>query len=114
MQKWAWWVLLVALLGLAVGCKQVPTPAAPAASAGPCANPQPAPTRPITITSGGLQRTYLLSLPSPLPTKPAPVIVNLHGAGSNKEQQALYSGLATKGPQRGFVVVTPDATGQSR
>jgi polyhydroxybutyrate depolymerase len=113
-RKTAWWVLLLALLGLAVGCKEVTTTTAPAAPAGACANPKPAPTGPITITSGGLQRTYLLALPTPLPTKPAPVIVNLHGAGSNKEQQAVYSDLAAKGPERGFVVVTPDATGQPR
>ena len=112
MRKTAWWVLLLAIVGLAAACKEVPTQAAPAAPTGACANPKAAPSGPITITSGGLQRTYLLSLPSPLPTKPAPVIVNLHGAGSDKEQQAVYSQLAVKGPARGFVVVTPDATGQ--
>ena len=112
MRKTAWWVLLLAIVGLAAACKEVPTQSAPAAPTGACANPKAAPSGPITISSGGLQRTYLLSLPSPLPTKPAPVIVNLHGAGSDKEQQAVYSQLAVKGPARGFVVVTPDATGQ--
>lgn len=112
MRKTGWWVLLLAIVGLAAGCKEVPTQAAPAAPTGACANPKVAPSGPIRITSGGLQRTYLLSLPSPLPTKPAPVIVNLHGAGSDKGQQAVYSQLAVKGPARGFVVVTPDATGQ--
>ena len=108
------WVLLVALLGLAAGCKQVPTAASPPSATGPCASPRPGPSGPITISSGGLQRSYLLSLPSPPPSRPAPIIVNLHGAGSDKEQQAIYSQLAVKGPARGFVVVTPDATGQPR
>ena len=112
MRNTARWVLLVAFLGLAVGCKQVPTQTTAQSPTGACANPKPAPAGPITITSGGLQRTYLLALPSPLPTRPAPVIVNLHGAGSDKEQEAVYSQLALKGPERGFVVVTPDATGQ--
>ena len=101
MRKTAWWVLLLAIVGLAAACKQVPTQTAPAAPTGACANPKPAPSGPITITSGGLKRTYLLSMPSPLPTKPTPVIVNLHGAGSDKEQQAVYSQLAVKGPRAG-------------
>ncbi len=40
------------------------------------------------------------------------MIVNLHGSGSNASQQAVYSSLAVKGPARGFVVVTPNGTGQ--
>ncbi len=105
-------MLLLALVALAAGCKEVPTQGAAPAPSRPCSAPQPVPTGPITISSGGLQRTYLLSVPSPPPTTPARLIVNLHGAGSNAQQQAVYSGLATKGPARGFVVVTPDATGQ--
>ena len=114
MRKLALSALLLALITVAAGCKQVPTQGAVPAPPAACTAPQPAPTGPITITSGGLERTYLLALPNPLPTTPAPVIVNLHGAGSNKEQQAVYSTLATKGPARGFIVVTPDATGQPR
>ncbi len=112
MRKLALSVLLLALVALAAGCKEVPTQGAAPAPSKPCSAPQPVPTGPITISSGGLQRTYLLSVPSPPPTTPARLIVNLHGAGSDAQQQAVYSGLATKGPARGFVVVTPDATGQ--
>ncbi|HTN79431.1 MAG TPA: PHB depolymerase family esterase [Acidimicrobiales bacterium] len=108
-------VLLIALAGLATACKEVPTQgAAPAAPTGACSAPKPAPTGPITITSGGSQRTYLLALPDPPPSKPARVIVNLHGAGSDAVEQAIYSGLAVEGPARGFVVATPDATGQPK
>jgi polyhydroxybutyrate depolymerase len=94
-----------------VGCRDTTLPSAGAAK-GPCASPQPAPSGPITFMSGGIERSYLLSLPDPAPTKPAPLIVNLHGSGSNASQQAAYSTLAVKGPERGFVVVTPNATGQ--
>jgi len=104
--------LLLALIALAAGCKQVATQGAAPAPSTACTAPQPVPTGPIAITSGGLQRSYLLSVPNPLPTTPARLIVNLHGAGSDAQQQAIYSTLATKGPARGFVVVTPDATGQ--
>jgi polyhydroxybutyrate depolymerase len=105
-------VLVLALVALAAGCKEVPTQGAAPAPSKPCSAPPPVPTGPITISSGGLQRTYLLSVPSPPPTTPARLIVNLHGAGSDAQEQAIYSGLATKGPARGFVVVSPDATGQ--
>jgi polyhydroxybutyrate depolymerase len=64
--------------------------------------------------SGGIERTYRLTLPDPPPREPAPVILNLHGAGSNAAQQDLYSELAFKGPARGFVVVSPNGTGQPR
>ncbi len=107
-------MLLVPLVAIAAGCRDVPTQGAAPASPASCSSPQPAPTGPITITSGGSPRTYLLSVPSPPPKTPARLIVNLHGAGSNAQQQAVYSGLATKGPARGFVVVTPDATGQPK
>ncbi len=102
-------LLTASLLG---GCKEAAPGAAPTTRA--CAARGPAPSGPITITSGGAQRTYLLAVPDPAPSTPAPVILNLHGAGSNAVQQALYSDLAVKGPARGFVVVTPDATGQPR
>ena len=112
MRKLALSALLLALIAVAAGCKQVPTQGAAPAPSAACTAPQLVPTGPIAISSGSLQRSYLLSVPSPPPTTPARLIVNLHGAGSDAQQQAIYSTLATKGPARGFVVVTPDATGQ--
>ncbi len=88
------------------------SPAPPAGD--PCVVGAPAPQGSITIESGGLERTYRLTLPDPRPSEPAPVILNLHGAGSNATEQDLYSDLAVRGPARGFVVVTPDGTGQPR
>jgi polyhydroxybutyrate depolymerase len=80
----------------------------------PCVAGEPAPEGPITIMSGGLERTYRLTVPDPPPSEPAPVILNLHGAGSNAAEQDLYSELAVRGPARGFIVVSPDGTGQPR
>ena len=56
-------------------------------------------------------RDYLLSIPPAYDaSKHAPVILNFHGLGSNKEQQALYSGMNQKAATEGYVVITPDAS----
>ena len=68
------------------------SPSCPAASSAPTGSPSPS-----------LRRA-----------EPAPVILNLHGAGSNAAEQDLYSDLAVRGPARGFVIVAPDGTGQPR
>jgi len=65
----------------------------------------------MTLKSGGLDRTYLLWVPSGLPynpTKPAPVVLELHGGGgraSSFDNETLWS---TKGNQSGFLVIAPD------
>ena len=101
--------------GLPTSIDAAPLGLSPGPPAGdPCVASAPAPEGPITITSGGLERTYRLTLPEPAPSEPAPVILNLHGAGSNAAEQDLYSDLAVRGPARGFVIVTPDGTGQPR
>lgn len=71
------------------------------------------PYEPAKITSGGIERQYLLSAPASYDgTKQTPLILNFHGSGSNMQQQVMYSELATKGPDRGYIVVTPDGTGK--
>lgn len=40
-----------------------------------------------------------------------PLVVNLHGAGSNAAQQIFYSGFNKKADAAGFVTITPDALG---
>lgn len=80
--------------------------------------PAPAATAPegvATLTSGGVDRRYRVSVPEDLdPKRPTPVIVDLHGSGSDMEQQFVYSQLAARGPERGYVVVTPEGTGSPR
>jgi polyhydroxybutyrate depolymerase len=66
-----------------------------------------------TLTSGGLERGYLLARPEHAdPAHPAPLILEFHGLMSNAEQQAAYSGLAAAATRRGFVVVTPQGSGR--
>ncbi len=82
--------------------------AAVAAKASPsagCANPAPAATS-GSVTVDGEVRTYLLALPTDL-TRPAPVILDLHGLGESNAEQFAYSGLSRQGPAAGMIVVTP-------
>jgi polyhydroxybutyrate depolymerase len=66
-----------------------------------------------TLTSGGLERGYLLARPEHAdPAGPAPLILEFHGLMSNARQQAAYSGLAAAATRRGFVVVTPQGSGR--
>jgi len=65
---------------------------------------------PLTFESEGVSRSYRFAVPPDYdPERPAPLVLNLHGSGSNAAQQSLYSALPAKGTARGFVVVTPDA-----
>lgn len=63
-----------------------------------------------TIQSGGVTRTYQLGVPSGL-SAPAPLVFNLHGFGSNANEQAVYTGLTDRGIEAGMIVVTPDGSG---
>jgi polyhydroxybutyrate depolymerase len=67
---------------------------------------------PMTLTSGGLERAYILYVPTSYTGEYAmPLVLNLHGHGSNAGEQAIYSGLPAKGEEKGFIVVTPQGTG---
>jgi polyhydroxybutyrate depolymerase len=46
-------------------------------------------------------------------TTPIPLVLDLHGLGSNKEQQKLVSGLAFQATEHGFAVVWPNGTDES-
>lgn len=64
----------------------------------------------LTFDSEGLTRTYRLGIPKDYdPEVPAPLVLNLHGAGSNAVQQSAYTLIPAKGTARGHIVVTPDA-----
>jgi polyhydroxybutyrate depolymerase len=104
------------LLALVVGVVWVPATTADAASS---AKPSRGCGRAATpgsttrhVTAGGTDREYLLSIPEGYdPSKPAPLIFDFHGLGSDMQQQALYSNLDVRGGARGYVVITPDGQG---
>ncbi|WP_157253691.1 alpha/beta hydrolase family esterase [Nonomuraea typhae] len=59
-----------------------------------------------TLRHAGLNRRYLLALPA-RGRGPWPIVLNLHGLGSNAARQALRSRLPQAGAARGYAVVTP-------
>jgi polyhydroxybutyrate depolymerase len=112
-------ISLVAAIAVvaAAACKGEPAPTAtatPASAQADCmpARPHEPGSFPGTLTSGGLERQYILRVPISYTGEDAmPLVLNLHGHGSNAVEQAVYSGLPAKGEEEGFIVVTPQGTG---
>lgn len=74
-----------------------------------CTLTQPPATILGSVQSQGINRDFVVSLPAGYTgAEPTPAILNLHGAGSSKEQQVIYSGLPAAGAERGYIVITPD------
>lgn len=70
---------------------------------------------PATIESSGQTRSYVVAVPPDLDSsRPTPVIFNFHGSGSSADQQIVYSQLPERASAAGYVVVTPDGTGEPR
>jgi poly(3-hydroxybutyrate) depolymerase len=68
-----------------------------------------------TINFEGAPRSYRVAVPAgPSTGDGLPLILNFHGLGSNAVRQAVYSQLEAKGPERGYVVLTPEGTGGGR
>jgi polyhydroxybutyrate depolymerase len=59
------------------------------------------------LTVGGRARQLLVHLP-PEPTADMALVVDFHGAGSDMNQQAVYSGFDPLADEEGFVVATPN------
>lgn len=63
-----------------------------------------------SFTSAGVARAYRLAVPASYdPDEPAPLIVNLHGSGSNALQASVYGDVPLAAAERGVLVVTPEA-----
>ncbi len=77
------------------------------------ARPHEPGTHDRTIISGGVERQYTLHVPPSYTGEEAvPVVLNIHGLGSNAGQQAAFSGLPGKSDEAGFVLVMPQARGE--
>lgn len=61
------------------------------------------------VKHGGLQRRFLLDLPSPSSPK-AGLILAFHGYSDSPESHRSYSGLTEAAGRRGFVVAYPEGT----
>jgi polyhydroxybutyrate depolymerase len=105
-------LLVVAAVGLAV----VPSVAAGAGTtrARGCGKSAAPGLTTQHLAVDGTDREYLLSIPpSYNASKRAPLLFNFHGLGSDMQQQALYSGLNQKAGAEGYVVITPNGSGNA-
>jgi polyhydroxybutyrate depolymerase len=85
-----------------------------AAGGGACTPARPAPAGDTdgSVTSGGLQRTYILHVPPSYDgTRALPLVLNFHGFGSNAREQAIYSGFPAIADEAGFITVAGNGTG---
>lgn len=58
------------------------------------------------------ERSYIVHVPPGAGARPLPVVINLHGGGSNAESQQRYSQMDRVADREHFVVVYPDGTGR--
>jgi polyhydroxybutyrate depolymerase len=102
--------LALAVVAGAAAC--APT-APPAGGPNGCGRPaSPVLTQARQLTSGGVVRQYLLTIPDRYdPNVPTPLILNFHGLGSDATQQAVYTQLDARAKARGFIVATPSGIG---
>jgi polyhydroxybutyrate depolymerase len=67
----------------------------------------------FAVSFAGLQRSYIVHVPAGADvTPPLPVVINLHGGGSNAEGQQKYSGMDAIADRERFLIVYPDGTGR--
>lgn len=65
-----------------------------------------------SLVSGDRTRTYILHVPPGYnPDQPMPLVLVLHGAGSNAERMVDMTGMSDKADEAGFLVVYPNGTG---
>jgi polyhydroxybutyrate depolymerase len=82
-------------------------PSARAAQA--CERALPVGSAPITIRSGGLDRTAIVHVPAGLPAAPVALVLVLHGAGQQGADFEADTGFSTIADAERFVAVYPDA-----
>ncbi|MFN8419295.1 MAG: PHB depolymerase family esterase [Anaerolineae bacterium] len=65
-----------------------------------------------TLTSGGLERSYLLYVPKGYQADQAmPLVISVHGFTSNAEQQSAFTRWHVLAEKENFLVVYPNGTG---
>ncbi len=64
-----------------------------------------------TFLHDGLQREYLIYVPNSYNiSKTCPLVLNLHGYGSNANQQSIYADFRTLAERDTFIIVCPNGT----
>ena len=65
-----------------------------------------------TLNSGGIKRAYIVHVPAGIDTtRPAPVVLALHGAAMDGRMMVWFSGLNKKADEAKFIAVYPSGTG---
>lgn len=71
-------------------------------------------TKPYSIQSGGLTRTFLVHAPPNYDgSKPMPLVVSFHGAYGTGKIQEEITGFSALADQNGFLVAYPDGTSRA-
>lgn len=112
-------IMISPVLLIAAACS--PLMAAPTATAVPTAVPTAIPTvmlQPVdaarTLTVNGLERTYLLHVPSGLNSgQSVPLVFVFHGFEEDNNYARQYTGLDAIAGANGFIVAYPNGSGQS-
>ena len=66
-----------------------------------------------TMTFDGLERSFRLHIPPGANSgDPAPLVVGLHGLGSDSELFATFTKMNDKADELGFIMLYPDGTGE--
>ncbi len=64
----------------------------------------------MTFDAAGVERIYRIGVPADYdPDVPVPLVVNLHGSGSDASQASLYGDLPRRASERGMITVAPQA-----
>lgn len=75
----------------------------------------PADTEQYHLYIGPSSRTFLVHIPKKLThSQRAPLVIALHGGGTNGKWMEDFSGLSGAAEQYGFVVVYPNGSGRFR
>lgn len=81
----------------------------PAAGVVKCTAPAARGTRTLALTIDGHPRTVIVHEPTTRSSAVVPLIVNLHGSGSDARGQERFSGMDATADAHGFVVAYPQA-----
>src|SRR5438132_5759568 len=66
----------------------------------------------LTMTSGGMQRTYIRHVPPAYRSgTPIPIVIDFHGAAEGAQVHVTNSALGRYGDAQGFATITPQGLG---
>ena len=65
-----------------------------------------------SLTFDGLQRTFIIHLPTPFEdSHPLPLVFDFHGGGGNAQSQMRVSGFNDLANEKSFIVIYPNGSG---